>query len=90
MVDGFATAAPAELEVMRAERTHAVMARSRDDRAAIQYMASLNEHPGTPGEERRMAADVGAKAPDFTLMNQDRQPVTLSEQVNTRYNSRLG
>jgi len=25
-----------------------------------------------------MAADVGAKAPDFTLMNQDRQPVTLS------------
>jgi len=27
-----------------------------------------------------MAADVGAKAPDFTLTNQDRQPVTLSEQ----------
>ena len=25
-----------------------------------------------------MAADVGAKAPDFTLMNQDRQPVTMS------------
>ena len=25
-----------------------------------------------------MAADVGSKAPDFTLMNQDRQPVTLS------------
>ena len=25
-----------------------------------------------------MAIDVGAKAPDFTLMNQDRQPVTLS------------
>jgi glutaredoxin-dependent peroxiredoxin len=28
-----------------------------------------------------MAADVGAKAPDFTLPNQDRQPVTLSEQL---------
>ena len=25
-----------------------------------------------------MAAEVGSKAPDFTLMNQDRQPVTLS------------
>jgi glutaredoxin-dependent peroxiredoxin len=30
--------------------------------------------------EGRMAADVGSKAPDFTLTNQDRQPVTLSEQ----------
>ena len=28
-----------------------------------------------------MAADVGAKAPDFTLHNQDRQEVTLSEQL---------
>ena len=28
-----------------------------------------------------MAVDVGAKAPDFTLPNQDRQPVTLSEQL---------
>ena len=27
-----------------------------------------------------MSADVGSKAPDFTLMNQDRQPVTLSQQ----------
>jgi glutaredoxin-dependent peroxiredoxin len=27
-----------------------------------------------------MAADVGSKAPDFTLTNQDRQGVTLSEQ----------
>jgi len=27
-----------------------------------------------------MAVDVGAKAPDFTLTNQDRQPVKLSEQ----------
>jgi peroxiredoxin len=26
-----------------------------------------------------MAAEVGSKAPDFTLMNQDRQPVTLSD-----------
>src|SRR5262245_48116024 len=25
-----------------------------------------------------MPIDVGSKAPDFTLMNQDRQPVTLS------------
>jgi peroxiredoxin len=28
-----------------------------------------------------MAADLGAKAPDFTLPNQDRQPVTLSEEL---------
>jgi glutaredoxin-dependent peroxiredoxin len=27
-----------------------------------------------------MAADVGTKAPDFTLTDQDRQPVTLSQQ----------
>ena len=27
-----------------------------------------------------MAAEVGSKAPDFTLTNQDRQPVTLGEQ----------
>jgi glutaredoxin-dependent peroxiredoxin len=27
-----------------------------------------------------MAADVGSKAPDFTLTSQDRQPVTLSAQ----------
>ena len=26
-----------------------------------------------------MSADVGSKAPDFTLTNQDRQPVTLSQ-----------
>jgi peroxiredoxin len=30
-----------------------------------------------------MAADVGSKAPDFTLMNQDREPVRLSDQVGT-------
>jgi peroxiredoxin len=28
-----------------------------------------------------MPIDVGAKAPDFTLPNQDREPVTLSEQL---------
>ena len=28
-----------------------------------------------------MAVDVGAKAPDFTLPNQDREQVTLSEQL---------
>ena len=27
-----------------------------------------------------MAADTGSQAPDFTLMNQDRQPVTLSSE----------
>jgi peroxiredoxin len=27
-----------------------------------------------------MSVDVGSPAPDFTLMNQDRQPVTLSQQ----------
>jgi peroxiredoxin len=30
--------------------------------------------------EDLMTVDVGSKAPDFTLMNQDRQPVTLSQQ----------
>ena len=30
-----------------------------------------------------MAADLGSKAPDFTLTNQDRQPVKLSEQRGT-------
>src|SRR5690242_186414 len=30
--------------------------------------------------EALMAVDVGSKAPDFTLTNQDRQPVTLSGQ----------
>ena len=28
-----------------------------------------------------MAVDVGSKAPDFTLVNQDREPVTLSQQL---------
>src|ERR1700730_1417727 len=28
-----------------------------------------------------MSIDVGSKAPDFTLMNEERQPVTLSEQL---------
>ena len=28
-----------------------------------------------------MAIDVGAKAPDFTLPNQDREPITLSAQL---------
>ena len=31
-----------------------------------------------------MAIDVGAKAPDFTLPNQDRQPVTLDERFERR------
>ena len=26
-----------------------------------------------------MSVEIGSKAPDFTLMNQERQPVTLSE-----------
>src|SRR6185503_15381060 len=34
-----------------------------------------------PGKESSMAADVGAKAPDFTLMNENREPVTLSEEL---------
>jgi peroxiredoxin len=29
----------------------------------------------------RMSVEVGAKAPDFTLPNQDREPVSLSEQL---------
>src|SRR5688572_28760449 len=29
----------------------------------------------------RMSVDVGAKAPDFTLHNQDRQDVTLSQEL---------
>jgi glutaredoxin-dependent peroxiredoxin len=30
-----------------------------------------------------MSVDVGAKAPDFTLPNQDREPVALSEQLKS-------
>jgi peroxiredoxin len=30
-----------------------------------------------------MSAEVGANAPDFTLPNQDREPVTLSEQLKS-------
>jgi peroxiredoxin len=30
-----------------------------------------------------MAAEVGTKAPDFTLPNQDREPVTLSDQTKS-------
>jgi len=30
-----------------------------------------------------MSVDVGSKAPDFTLMDQDRKPVTLSSAVQT-------
>jgi peroxiredoxin len=30
-----------------------------------------------------MAADVGSPAPDFTLKNQDREPVTLSQQLGS-------
>ena len=30
-----------------------------------------------------MPVEVGAKAPDFTLPNQDREPVTLSEQLKS-------
>ena len=30
-----------------------------------------------------MSVEVGAKAPDFTLPNQDREPVTLSEKVKS-------
>jgi peroxiredoxin len=31
--------------------------------------------------EASMAVEVGTKAPDFTLVNQDREPVTLSQEV---------
>ena len=31
-----------------------------------------------------MAADVGTKAPDFTLPNQDRQPVTLNAELSKK------
>ena len=30
-----------------------------------------------------MAAEVGSKAPDFTLVNQERQPVKLSDQIGS-------
>ena len=30
-----------------------------------------------------MSVEVGAQAPDFTLPNQDREPVTLSEQLKS-------
>src|ERR1700720_3365040 len=36
--------------------------------------------PFRPGSGGLMPADPGSKAPDFTLTNQDREPVTLSAQ----------
>src|SRR3984893_19339143 len=36
--------------------------------------------PFRPGSGGFMSADVGSKAPDFTLTNQDPEPVTLSAQ----------
>src|SRR3984957_5049227 len=36
--------------------------------------------PFRPGSGGLMPADLGSKAPDFTLTNQDREPVTLSAQ----------
>src|SRR4029079_16405811 len=63
--------------------------------AAVAFREVLNlNHRGSPVSEpknvtpnepkkcrgRLMAVDVGSKAPDFTLTNQDRQPVKLSEQ----------
>ena len=30
-----------------------------------------------------MAAEVGSTAPDFTLVNEDRQPVTLSQHIGS-------
>jgi peroxiredoxin len=38
-------------------------------------------HPAQAGKEQGMSVVVGATAPDFTLPNQDREPVTLSEQL---------
>jgi peroxiredoxin len=76
-----AAAAVAELGVMRAERTHALVARSRTTEARYNTGLHQTSTGVCPGKESRMAADVGAKAPDFTLMNQDREPVTLSEQL---------
>jgi glutaredoxin-dependent peroxiredoxin len=40
------------------------------------FFASFAEHAGG-----WMAVETGSKAPDFTLVNQDRQPVTLSALV---------
>ena len=34
-----------------------------------------------------MAAEVGSKAPDFTLVNQDRENVTLSQELGERHMS---
>src|SRR5688572_7342038 len=43
------------------------------------YNHSFGIHQG----DASMSVEVGAKAPDFTLPNQDREPVTLSEQLKS-------
>src|SRR5215213_424956 len=43
----------------------------------IEHGPGLNREKG----RSQMSVDVGAKAPDFTLPNQDRESVTLSEQL---------
>jgi peroxiredoxin len=47
-----------------------------DPSAAAAFGGTRGKH-----KETSMSVDVGAKAPDFTLHNQDRQDVTLSEEL---------
>src|SRR5215510_1810027 len=48
-------------------------------RAGTYYNQFFENHQG----DASMSVEVGAKAPDFTLPNQEREPVTLSEQLKS-------
>src|SRR5687768_3185135 len=54
---------------------------ARQSEAQPRWRYNVQLTPVHTKKERAMAVDVGAKAPDFTLHNQDHQPVTLSEVV---------
>jgi peroxiredoxin len=43
------------------------------------WFENRHDHQG----DASMSVEVGAKAPDFTLPNQDREPVSLSEQLKS-------
>ena len=59
------------------------MSRRAQARRKMPLGSEVRNESEVPCRSRRssMSVDVGAKAPDFTLPNQDREPVTLSEQL---------
>ena len=70
----------------RAARVHAARSQRTGTGSGRTVVSGLE--PGrvakcSQQQGERMSIEVGAKAPDFTLPNQDREAVTLSEQLKT-------